>query len=124
MTMRVELGKGQKDRYAMLSPLMLERLRVWWRVARAQSVGTRRSFFGALVVRIARCQSGDGRVGGAACNASQSHEASECHRGTVLGALLGAALGPAAIPECWIRGLTARVALDEEIEDFIARFGR
>jgi ADP-ribosylglycohydrolase len=41
-----------------------------------------------------------------------------------LGALLGAALGPAAIPECWIRGLTARVALDEEIEDFIARFGR
>jgi len=32
MTLRVEQGKGHKDRYAML----LERLRVWWRVARAQ----------------------------------------------------------------------------------------
>src|SRR3954454_8568619 len=36
MTLRVEQGKGQKDRYAMLSPVMLERLRTWWRVARAQ----------------------------------------------------------------------------------------
>ena len=36
MTLRVEQGKGQKDRFAMLSPLLLERLRVWWRVARAQ----------------------------------------------------------------------------------------
>lgn len=37
MTLRVERGKGQKDRYAMLSPVLLERLRVWWRIARAQS---------------------------------------------------------------------------------------
>ena len=36
MTLRVERGKGQKDRYAMLSPVLLQRLRVWWRVARAQ----------------------------------------------------------------------------------------
>jgi integrase/recombinase XerD len=36
MTLRVEQGKGSKDRYAMLSPILLERLRVWWRVARAQ----------------------------------------------------------------------------------------
>ncbi|MBK6594335.1 MAG: site-specific integrase [Burkholderiales bacterium] len=36
MTLRVEQGKGLKDRYAMLSPVLLERLRVWWRVARAQ----------------------------------------------------------------------------------------
>jgi len=36
MTLRVEQGKGSKDRYAMLSPVLLERLRVWWRVARAQ----------------------------------------------------------------------------------------
>ena len=36
MTLRVEQGKGQKDRYALLSPILLERLRVWWRVARAQ----------------------------------------------------------------------------------------
>ena len=33
MTLRVEQGKGRKDRYAMLSPLLLERLRNWWRVA-------------------------------------------------------------------------------------------
>ena len=36
MTLRVQQGKGRKDRYAMLSPVLLERLRVWWRVARAQ----------------------------------------------------------------------------------------
>ena len=36
MTLRVEQGKGHKDRYAMLPPVLLERLRVWWRVARAQ----------------------------------------------------------------------------------------
>lgn len=36
MTLRVEQGKGRKDRYAMLSPILLERLRVWWRVAHAQ----------------------------------------------------------------------------------------
>lgn len=36
MTVRVEQGKGRKDRYAILSPILLERLRVWWRVARAQ----------------------------------------------------------------------------------------
>ncbi|MDX2313203.1 MAG: tyrosine-type recombinase/integrase [Gammaproteobacteria bacterium] len=36
MTLRVEQGKGHKDRYAMLSPLLLERLRAWWRVAHAK----------------------------------------------------------------------------------------
>jgi integrase/recombinase XerD len=36
MTLRVEQGKGSKDRYAMLPPLLLERLRAWWRVGRAQ----------------------------------------------------------------------------------------
>jgi integrase/recombinase XerD len=36
MTLRVEQGKGRKDRYAMLSPLLLERLRAWWRAAHAQ----------------------------------------------------------------------------------------
>ena len=35
MILRVEQGKGRKDRYAMLSPVLLERLRAWWRVARA-----------------------------------------------------------------------------------------
>ena len=36
MTLRIVRGKGQKDRYAMLSPLMLERIRTWWRVANSQ----------------------------------------------------------------------------------------
>jgi site-specific recombinase XerD len=36
MTLRIEQGKGRKDRYAMLSPVLLERLRVWWRVAHAK----------------------------------------------------------------------------------------
>lgn len=36
MTLRVEQGKGGKDRYAMLSPVLLERLRAWWRLGHAQ----------------------------------------------------------------------------------------
>lgn len=34
MVVRVEQGKGQKDRYVMLSPKLLEILREWWRVER------------------------------------------------------------------------------------------
>ena len=34
MMLRVEQGKGRRDRHAMLSPLLLELLRDWWRVAR------------------------------------------------------------------------------------------
>jgi integrase len=34
MLIRVELGKGRKDRYAMLSPHLLELLRNWWPVLR------------------------------------------------------------------------------------------
>jgi len=36
MVLRIEQGKGRKDRYAMLSPVLLERLRAWWRLAHAQ----------------------------------------------------------------------------------------
>jgi len=36
MMLRVEQGKGHKDRYAMLSPILLERLRCWWRLGHAQ----------------------------------------------------------------------------------------
>jgi site-specific recombinase XerD len=36
MTLRVEQGKGQRDRYVMLSPQLLELLRDWWRAARPQ----------------------------------------------------------------------------------------
>jgi len=34
MVVRVEQGKGKKDRYVMLSPSLLELLRDWWRSAR------------------------------------------------------------------------------------------
>jgi len=34
MVVRVEQGKGMKDRYVMLSPKLLEILREWWRVER------------------------------------------------------------------------------------------
>jgi site-specific recombinase XerD len=34
MVLRVEQGKGKKDRYVMLSPKLLEVLRTWWRVER------------------------------------------------------------------------------------------
>ena len=36
MTLRVEQGKGRKDRYAMLSPVLLQRLRAGWRAGHAQ----------------------------------------------------------------------------------------
>jgi integrase/recombinase XerD len=36
MVLRVEQGKGQKDRYVMLSPKLLATLRDWWRVERPQ----------------------------------------------------------------------------------------
>jgi site-specific recombinase XerD len=36
MTLRIQQGKGSKDRYAMLPPILLERLREWWRLGRAQ----------------------------------------------------------------------------------------
>jgi site-specific recombinase XerD len=37
MMLRVEQGKGHKDRYVMLSPQLLELLRDWWRIARPRA---------------------------------------------------------------------------------------
>jgi integrase/recombinase XerD len=37
MVIRVEQGKGRKDRHAMLSPQLLELLRDWYRIARPQA---------------------------------------------------------------------------------------
>jgi len=36
MLLRIEQGKGRKDRFAMLSPQLLELLRDWWRIAHPQ----------------------------------------------------------------------------------------
>jgi site-specific recombinase XerD len=36
MTLHIQEGKGGRERYAMLAPVMLERLRTWYRVGRAQ----------------------------------------------------------------------------------------
>jgi integrase/recombinase XerD len=38
MVIRVEQGKGRKDRYAMLSELLLDLLRAWWLAARERGV--------------------------------------------------------------------------------------
>ena len=38
MLLRVERGKGGKDRHAMLSPPLLELLRAWWREGRRRSL--------------------------------------------------------------------------------------
>ena len=42
MMLRVEQGKGRRDRHAMLSPQLLELLRDWWRIARAAGVAVPR----------------------------------------------------------------------------------
>ena len=36
MMLRVEQGKGRKDRHAMLSPVLLDLLRDWYRIGRPQ----------------------------------------------------------------------------------------
>lgn len=36
MVIRIEQGKGRKDRYVMLSPELLDMLREWWKAARPQ----------------------------------------------------------------------------------------
>jgi len=36
MLIRVEMGKGRKDRHAMLSPQLLDLLRAWWRQCRSR----------------------------------------------------------------------------------------
>ena len=38
MVIRIEQGKGRKDRYAMLSEPLLELLRAWWRAAHERNV--------------------------------------------------------------------------------------
>jgi integrase/recombinase XerD len=40
MTLRVEQGKGPRDRYVMLSPQLLELLRDWWRAPWSSRIST------------------------------------------------------------------------------------
>jgi integrase len=42
MTLRVEQGKGQRDRYVMLSPQLLELLRDWWWASRPAGLAVSR----------------------------------------------------------------------------------
>jgi integrase len=44
---RVEQGKGRKDRYVMLSPHLLDLLRAWWKAARPQGLALSRPRSGA-----------------------------------------------------------------------------
>jgi integrase/recombinase XerD len=37
MVLRVEQGKGRKDRHAMLSPMLLDILREWWRIGKPKA---------------------------------------------------------------------------------------
>lgn len=36
MMIRVEQGKGSKDRFAILSPILLKHLRAWWRIGQSE----------------------------------------------------------------------------------------
>ena len=71
MTLRVEQGKGRKDRYAMLSPVLLERLRAWWRVAHAEG----KMLPGGLVVPRPRSDRSDDPAA-AVCTAVATHRTS------------------------------------------------
>jgi site-specific recombinase XerD len=46
MLLRIERGKGRKDRHAMLSPQLLELLRAWWREGRRLGVLLPRGWLG------------------------------------------------------------------------------
>ena len=45
-----------------------------------------------------------------------------CHRGALLGAIMGAALGVEAIHKRWIEGLSKQLQINDEIENFIVNF--
>ena len=53
MVLRVEQGKGQKDRYVMLSPKLLEVLRAWWRVEKPKDWLFSGDFPGRHITRFA-----------------------------------------------------------------------
>jgi len=56
MLLRVERGKGGKDRHAMLSPQLLELLRAWWREGRRRSLLLPGGWLFPAATRSSRCQ--------------------------------------------------------------------
>jgi len=53
MVIRIEQGKGKKDRYTMLSPKLLEILRSWWRVEKPKDWPFPGDFPGRHITRFA-----------------------------------------------------------------------
>jgi integrase/recombinase XerD len=53
MVIRIDQGKGQKDRYVMLSPRLLETLRDWWRVEKPKQWLFRGDFPGEHITKSA-----------------------------------------------------------------------
>jgi site-specific recombinase XerD len=72
MTLRISQGKGNRDRYVMLSPRLLEALRVYWRVVRPNNANCR------LMRTRSRCRAGLPSVKGLECAAGASHDYSDC----------------------------------------------
>jgi integrase/recombinase XerD len=56
MLVRVERGKGGKDRHAMLSPQLLELLRAWWREGRRRSLLLPGGWCFPAAIRSSRCR--------------------------------------------------------------------
>jgi integrase len=56
MLLRVERGKGGKDRHAMLSPQLLKLLRVWWREGRRRSLLLPGGWWFLAATRSSRCR--------------------------------------------------------------------
>lgn len=56
MMLRIEQGKGRKDRHAMLSPQLLELLREWWREGRRLGALLPRGWLFPATIRSSRCR--------------------------------------------------------------------
>ena len=81
MVLRVEQGKGHKDRYAMLPPVLLERLRAWWRYAKPRDGARRRMVCSRAATRSIRCRTRQlNRAMHAAAQSPESTSACRCTR--------------------------------------------
>ncbi|MER8753671.1 tyrosine-type recombinase/integrase [Mesorhizobium sp. M1050] len=67
MLIRVEQGKGRRDRIAMLSPQLLEQLRLWWREGKRRGVmlpmaGCSRGVIASRLSRRGNCTARSGSI--------------------------------------------------------------